>query len=150
VKRWSILLVEDDDDVSAMLVERLVEAGYQVDVARNGAEGLRRLRQRAPPKLILLDWSMPIMSGPDMLAAMQSQPAWNGLPVVLITAHDDAKLKALALRASGYLKKPIDSDDLLRMVSALVREHTSLCLRRASLERNEMERATGSDRFFRN
>jgi CheY-like chemotaxis protein len=143
VKRPCILLVEDDDDVSAMLVETLLAADYDVVLARNGVEGLGRLGEGTLPKLILLDWSMPIMSGPEMYAAMQAQPAWRELPVVLLTAHGDAKNKAIALRASGYLKKPIDSDDLIRMVSALVREHTSLRLRRTSLERDPTESTVG-------
>jgi DNA-binding response OmpR family regulator len=150
MKRPSILLVEDDDDVGATVADILLSAGYDVDLARNGVEGLWSLRHgRRLPRLILLDWSMPVMSAPDMFAAMQSQPAWRDLPVVLLTAHDDAKSKALALRASGYLKKPVDADDLLRMVSSLVREHATLWLRRTASERDQMESATGTDPVMR-
>ncbi len=134
MKRPCILLVEDDDDVSDVVAATLRAAGYDVDLARNGEEGLWRLRQGQLPRLILLDWSMPVMSAPDMFAAMQSEAPWRGLPVVLLTAHDDAKDKALALRASGYLKKPIDSEDLLRMVNVLLREHTTPRSRRTVWE----------------
>jgi len=134
MKRPSLLLVEDDDDVAGILMETLLATDYDVDVAHNGAEGLDCLRRGQIPKLILLDWSMPVMNGPEMFAAMQAEPAWRDLPVVLLTAHDDAKSKAIALRASGYLKKPVDPDDLLRMVSALVREQTTLRLRRSTWE----------------
>ncbi len=144
--RSLILLVEDDADVAGMLVETLLAAGYDVDLASNGAEGMARLRAGLLPKLILLDWSMPVMNGPEMFLAMQEVPAWRDLPVVLLTAHGDAKNKAIALRASGYLKKPIDSDDLLRMVTVLVREHTTLRLRRTSSDRvDHLERANGTD-----
>jgi two-component system phosphate regulon response regulator PhoB len=132
--RSSILLVEDDRDVADIVVETLESAGYEVDWASNGVEGLRFLRQRRVPKLILLDWSMPLMTGPEMLAAVQEQPEWRDLPVVLITAQGDAKAKAIALRADGYLKKPIDSGDLLRMVSVLIREHQAQWLRRSTPE----------------
>lgn len=125
MKRPAILLVEDDDAISEMVVETLLAAGYDVTRAHNGAEGLECLRQGQIPRLMLLDWSMPVMNGPEMFAAMQSQPEWRDLPVVLLTAHDDAKSKAIALRAIGYLKKPIDSDDLLRMVGGVVREHNT-------------------------
>jgi len=143
--RSRLLLVEDDEDISAMLVETLLAAGYDVDRASNGEEGMRRLKVGPPPKLILLDWSMPVMNGPEMFAAMQRQPAWRDLPVVLLTAHVDAKNKAIALRAGGYLKKPIDPDDLLRMVTALVREHTTLRLRRTAADHLPIESASGTD-----
>jgi len=128
--RSPILLVEDDKDVATMLCETLLAAGYDVDLAFNGEEGIRCLKVGPLPKLILLDWSMPIIDGPTMFAAMQKQPAWRDLPLVLLTAHDDAKNKAIALRASGYLKKPTDPEDLLRMVTVLIREHSALRLRR--------------------
>jgi CheY-like chemotaxis protein len=122
-----------------MLAEILLAANYDVETARNGAEGLESLRSGPLPKLILLDWSMPVMNGPEMLAVMHSHAAWRDLPVVLLTAYGDAKNKALALRAGGYLKKPIDPADLLRMVDVLVREHTTLRLRRTEVELDEAE-----------
>ena len=100
--------------------------GYQVDRARNGAEGLTSLRTGSTPTLILLDWIMPVLNGPEMVRSMQRELSWSRIPIVLLTAGDEAKDQALALRASGYLKKPVDPDDLVRMVNAIVREPTTL------------------------
>jgi two-component system chemotaxis response regulator CheY len=132
MNRPSILLVDDDDDLSEALVDVLTSAGFRVSRAADGAEGLAHLGQEPPPDLILLDWNMPVMGGSEMFAAMQRRVSWADLPIVLLTGHGDAKRKALALRAAGYLTKPIDSADLIRMVSALIREHAALRSRRGT------------------
>jgi len=121
-----LLLVEDDVDVAEAFIEILTGAGYQVDHAANGAEGLTSLRTRSTPTLILLDWTMPILNGAEMVRCMQRELSWSRIPIVLLTAGGEAKDKAIALRASGYLKKPVDPDDLLRMVAAIGREPTTL------------------------
>ena len=121
-----LLLVEDDVEIAEAFIEILTGEGYQVDHAANGAEGLNCLRTRSTPRLILLDWTMPVLNGPEMVRCMQREASWSRIPIVLLTAADEAKDKAIALRASGYLKKPVDRDDLVRMVTAIVREPTTL------------------------
>ena len=121
-----LLLVEDDDDVAETFIEILSSEGYAVDRAADGAEGLKSLRTGTVPSLVLLDWTMPIVSGPEMARTMHRELGWSRIPIVLLTAGADAKDKALALNAWGYLKKPVDPDDLVRMVDAIVREPTTL------------------------
>jgi len=120
-----LLLVEDDDDVAEIFIEILVSEGYKVDRAANGAEGLRCLRTRSIPSLILLDWNMPVLNGAEMVHFMRGEPSWSKIPIVLLTAANEAKTKALALRAFGYLKKPVNPDDLLRMVNSVVRQNAT-------------------------
>jgi DNA-binding response OmpR family regulator len=121
-----LLLVEDDDDVAEAVIEVLSGEGYEVDRATNGAEGLTILRTGTTPSLVLLDWTMPLVSGPEMARTMQRELGWSRIPIVLMTAGEEAKEKAIALNAWGYLKKPVDPDDLVRMVDAIVREPTTL------------------------
>jgi len=121
-----LLLVEDDDDVAETFIEILSSEGYEVDRAADGAEGLKSLRTGTTPSLVLLDWTMPVVSGPEMARTMQREVSWSRIPIVLLTAGDEAKDRALALNAWGYLKKPVDPDDLVRMVDAIVREPTTL------------------------
>jgi DNA-binding response OmpR family regulator len=127
------LLVEDDDEVAETVSETLVAEGYQVDRAANGAEGLSSLRTRPTPSLILLDWTMPVMNGQEMVTSMKHEPRWSKIPIVLLTASEEAKSKALAVRAAGYLKKPVDRDDLLRMVNAVLRETALLRSHRSAV-----------------
>jgi DNA-binding response OmpR family regulator len=121
-----LLLVEDDDDVAEVFIEILSGEGYEVDRAADGEEGLNSLRTGTTPSLVLLDWTLPVVSGPEMARTMQRDVGWRGIPIVLLTAGDEAKDKALALNAWGYLKKPVERNNLLRMVDAIVREPTTL------------------------
>ena len=141
-----LLLVEDNDDVAEVIIEILSAEGYEVDRAANGADGLNTLRTGTMPSLILLDWTLPVVSGPELARTVQREIGWSRIPIVLLTGADDAKRKAVALNAWGYLKKPVDPDDLVRMVEAIVREpttlrsgHPGLTMTRPNLDRSVRE-----------
>jgi CheY-like chemotaxis protein len=116
-----ILIVDDEDDTAEAVGELLARHGFDVDHACNGLAGLEYLRAHARPAMILLDWSMPLMNGGQMMQAMQAEPEWRNIPVVLFTADPDARNRALELRASGYLKKPCAAFDLLNIVDSTLR-----------------------------
>jgi len=117
-----ILIVDDEDDTVHVVRQLLAEAGFHVGHASNGSAGLDYLSgANEQPAMILLDWSMPIMNGRQMMEAMQADPEWRNIPVVLFTADPDARARALEMRASGYLKKPCAPRDLLAMVDHTVR-----------------------------
>jgi CheY-like chemotaxis protein len=117
-----ILIVDDEDDTVHVVRELLAEAGFDVGYAPNGSAGLDYLvRATEQPAMILLDWSMPIMNGQQMMEAMQADPEWRNIPVVLFTADPDARARAIEIRATGYLKKPCAPRDLLAMVDHTVR-----------------------------
>jgi CheY-like chemotaxis protein len=116
-----ILLVEDDDDVADAVSELLAAAGFEVGHAPNGQAGLDYLRTHRPPRMILLDWYMPLMDGRQMMSALQAEPRWRAIPVVLLTADPEARNRALEVRAAGYLKKPFDGFDLLTIVDNTLR-----------------------------
>jgi CheY-like chemotaxis protein len=116
-----ILIVDDEDDTVHAVSDWLARAGFEVDHASNGLAGLEYLRDHKRPAMILLDWSMPLMNGGQMMRAMQAEPEWRTIPVVLFTADPDAKNRALEIRAAGYLKKPCAPFDLLMMVDNTLR-----------------------------
>jgi len=116
-----ILIVEDEDDTAHAVSEMLARAGFAVGRAPNGLAGLDYLRAHGRPAMILLDWSMPLMNGPQMMQALQAEPEWRTIPVVLFTADPDAKKRALEIRAAGYLKKPCAPFDLLNIVDHTLR-----------------------------
>lgn len=116
-----ILIVEDDPDVRASLVEVLEDEGYRVETASDGAEALDYLRG-APdelPRLILLDMMMPKMDGFEFRAAQSSDTLLSRIPVAVVTADDQAGRRAAALGANGYLRKPVQLVDLLALVEKL-------------------------------
>ena len=115
-----ILVVEDDPDVRASLVEVLEDEGYRVDTAGDGVEALAYLRGAAlPPRLILLDIMMPRMDGFQFRTAQSSDPALSPIPVAVVTADEHAARKATAHGVHGFLRKPVQLEDLLRLVAKL-------------------------------
>lgn len=115
-----ILLVEDDADIQQAMHELLLEEGYEVQAADNGAEALQHLQgPQAAPHLIILDLMMPVMDGPTFRERQLKNADWSKIPVVVISADRTAKEKAMQMRAAGFLAKPLNLDDLLATLAAL-------------------------------
>lgn len=108
----AVLVVEDERDIREVVVEILKSDGFQVYSAENGQEAMEVLRTMPQPALILADLMMPVMDGPALIAALREDDLFASLPVVIVTASDDAA-------PEGYrrVKKPIDLEDLLRIVA---------------------------------
>ncbi|WP_170136292.1 response regulator transcription factor [Nannocystis exedens] len=116
-----ILIVEDDRDIRDVLAEILAEEGYQVLVAEDGADGLRRLAEGPQPDLILLDLMMPRMDGYQFREEQRKNPVWSGIPLVLLTAGVETSDKITALGALDVVRKPVKIDFLLELIGAVVR-----------------------------
>ena len=110
-----VLVIDDDDDVRESVAEILADQGYQTATASNGQEALEYLHQHPPPDVILLDLMMPVMSG-DEFRAMQRHdpdPAIASIPVVVVSANDEARRHAEQLGARAFLRKPMNLDTLI-------------------------------------
>src|SRR3712207_1078712 len=108
----TILLVDDDEDIREALASLLQDEGYQVACAANGRDALDWLAGRDVfPKIILLDWMMPVMDGEAFLIALEQTPAIAALPVLVISAAGKARLTNL--RGRRVLPKPLDVPTLL-------------------------------------
>jgi CheY-like chemotaxis protein len=112
----AILLVDDDDDTRNCVKAVLEAEGYEVLSARNGREALDVLDRHEAPALILLDLMMPVMSGWDVLEAIDGVPRLRALPIVVFTAAGEPAAREQAL-GRPVLRKPIDLDLLLEMVA---------------------------------
>ena len=114
----NILVVEDDPDLAALEAELLEEHGHRVEIANNGREALAAV-ERAAPDLILLDMKMPVMSGREFVDEYRrAQP--SPAPIVVVTAADDAQVRAAEVGASGWIAKPFDPDALVANVMRLL------------------------------
>lgn len=112
----TILIVDDDADIRAVLSEFLEGEGYAVATAGNGREALTYLRLHPLTSLILLDLMMPIMNGYQFIAERQLDEAVSAIPVVVMTARG-----AIGTGLPGVtrvLPKPMDLDDLLASLGA--------------------------------
>lgn len=112
-----LLVVEDEAELLAYLVEELEDLGYRVQGAKDGVQALA-LAQAECPDLVLTDIMMPRMGGADLYFACQSTPALMQVPFLFLTALSSAQmLRALPPEETPHiLKKPIDYDDLARAI----------------------------------
>lgn len=118
----NILLVEDDDDLCAVLAELLAEYGYTVATARQGAEALDYLRAAETlPQVILLDLTMPVMSGAEFCRERDADPRLAAIPLYLLTARGDPDAHVETLGTTGAFRKPLDLARLLDVLSDVLK-----------------------------
>jgi two-component system response regulator FlrC len=110
--RGQVLVVDDDPDIREALRDTLQDEGYQLIEAFDGQKALEYLRSHPAPPLILLDWNMGPMNGPQFMVEAAKDPVLSKIPVVLLTADIRASDKAKTNGFVGYLKKPVDLDAL--------------------------------------
>ena len=115
-----ILIVEDEAKISEYLKQGLSEAGFVVDLARNGLDG-HHLAMNESYELIVLDVMLPDVDGWRILQALRE--AGSKVPVLFLTAKDsvDDRVKGLDLGADDYLVKPFAFAELLARVRTLLR-----------------------------
>jgi DNA-binding response OmpR family regulator len=118
----ALLLVEDDPQLSELLVELLGDAGYAVDLARDGQAGLHRGLTREYAVLVI-DRGLPAIEGVDLVARLRSRGI--ATPALLLTARGTLadRVEGLDAGAEDYLVKPFEIDELLARLRALLRRH---------------------------
>lgn len=116
-----ILVVDDVADNSFLLQVLLEDEGYQVEVADSGAAALAKI-ELAPPQLVLLDVMMPGMNGYEVAQQIRENVGLPFIPIVMVTGHDQLTLSE-DLQVDGFLRKPIEFDDLLSQVHAILGSH---------------------------
>ena len=110
-----VLVIDDEASVRALMRRFLLREGLTVDEAATGDAGLRAARETRPDA-ITLDVMMPGMDGWSVLAALKADPELCDVPVIMLTIVDD-KRAGFALGASEYLTKPIDREQLRRVLA---------------------------------
>ncbi|MCL6612092.1 MAG: response regulator transcription factor [Peptococcaceae bacterium] len=115
----TILIIDDDPRITALLKRALAFEGYNPVVADTGAEGLKRALAESPD-LVVLDIMMPGMDGWEVCRRIRAE---SDVPVLMLTARDDVadRVKGLDLGADDYLVKPFALEEFLARVRALLR-----------------------------
>jgi CheY-like chemotaxis protein len=120
-----VAVLEDEDQVRAVWLEALEEAGYAVEGFGDGAALLARVRQ-TPPDLILLDMMMPGMDGFEFLARLRANPHSAGIPLLIISAIGESldmsidEDGARTLGVAAILPKPLNLPTLIEHVERIV------------------------------
>jgi two-component system copper resistance phosphate regulon response regulator CusR len=118
----TILVIEDDRKTGDYLKKGLTESGYQVDLVRNGNDGLHQALAH-PYELIVLDVMLPGIDGWQIMSALRAK---RDLPVIFLTARDQVsdRIHGLELGADDYLVKPFSMKELVARVRAASRRAT--------------------------
>ena len=114
-----VLICEDDPLISRMYQTVFEFEGFEVDMARNGEEGLEKLKKNTPV-MILLDIMMPKMSGIEVLEEIKADPNYKKIPVVVLTNLSGAKDAEHALEL-GAIKYIVKSQNKPREIVAQIR-----------------------------
>jgi CheY-like chemotaxis protein len=117
-----VLIVDDDIRNVFALTHVLGRVGMPVLYAENGREGIETLERNPDVELVLMDIMMPEMDGYETISAIRRTPRWTGLPIVALTAKamPGDREKSIARGANDYVPKPVDVDQLLTVVCALL------------------------------
>jgi CheY-like chemotaxis protein len=115
-----VLVVDDDPDLLELVGEVLSDRGYRVELARNGVEALECIDEEVPG-LVLLDMRMPVMDGWTFARHLRDRYG-RSIPIVVMTAAEDSKLRADEIGADSDLGKPFDLRQLHEVVEDALAE----------------------------
>ena len=115
-KKKKILIV-DDTEFNRDLVVQLLEDDFELVIAEDGAEGLKKT-QSEKPDLILMDLGMPVMDGWEATRKIKANDELKHIPIIAVTSHAMAgdEVEARKAGCDDYLPKPIDEDELLKKI----------------------------------
>ncbi|ENO98650.1 MULTISPECIES: response regulator transcription factor [Thauera] len=118
-----VLIADDEQNIVISLEFLMKREGYQVEVANDGEEAVRRIRA-SRPDLVLLDVMMPKKSGFEVCQEIRSDPEMAGVRILMLTAkgRDTEVAKGLALGADAYMTKPFSTRELVDKVRNLLEQ----------------------------
>lgn len=118
----TVLVVDDSPTETRIFVNALVKAGFRVETARDGEQGVEMAR-RLRPDLILMDVIMPVLNGFQATRMLHRDEATADIPVIMVTTKDQQTDRTWGLRqgAVDYLVKPVDTAELLERIRGRIR-----------------------------
>jgi two-component system phosphate regulon response regulator PhoB len=117
-----VLIVEDEEALSATLKYNLEKEGYSVSLAHDGEEALM-LAEEKQPDLVLLDWMLPKQPGIEVCRRLRARQETRNTPIVMLTARTDEadRIRGLDTGADDYIVKPVAIAELLARLRAVMR-----------------------------
>ncbi|MEE2742366.1 MAG: response regulator [Bdellovibrionota bacterium] len=116
-----ILIVEDLKDMRDLISRSLRRQGFQTLTANNGEDALEKLKN-VIPDVIILDWMMPKMTGPEFIKVIKEKPNLSSIPTILLTAKSDeeSRREGTKIGSDAYLGKPFNENELLNVVKNMI------------------------------
>src|SRR5919112_2548216 len=117
-----ILIVEDEEPLTMLLRYNLEAEGYDVETTARGDEADTKLKERTPD-LVVLDWTLPGLSGIELCRRLRARPETRQLPIIMLTARgeESERVRGLSTGADDYIVKPFSVPELLARVKGLLR-----------------------------
>ena len=131
-KEYTLLIIEDDPSFAEILKDYAIERGFKPIVAVQGDTGLQLARE-IQPDAIVLDIMLPVIDGWTVLKRLKEDPATHKIPVHLMSAKDETNSKAKREGAIGFLKKPVDKDELDHAFDILIEDSGKIKINRVLL-----------------
>jgi two-component system phosphate regulon response regulator PhoB len=121
-KQISVLVVDDESSIREMIRFALGKSDMTVRGAASGKEALEKIGEQ-PPDILLLDWMMPNMSGPQLTRRLRKDPLTKDIPIIMLTAKtsEDDKVTGLNSGADDYIIKPFSPRELVARINAVLR-----------------------------
>jgi two-component system, chemotaxis family, chemotaxis protein CheY len=118
----SVLVVDDSASMRQMVTFTLKEAGFDIVEGSNGQEALARVQGKSV-SLVLTDLNMPVMDGMTLIRELRAKPEFKFTPILMLTteSQQEKKLEGKAAGATGWIVKPFQPDQLLQVISKVVR-----------------------------
>jgi two-component system, OmpR family, phosphate regulon response regulator PhoB len=117
-----VLIVEDEEAISALLSYNLEKEGFTVAVTADGEDAMLTAKENRPD-LILLDWMLPLVSGIEVCRQLRRHPSTRAIPIIMLTARGEEgdKLRGLDSGADDYVTKPFSPSELIARIRAVLR-----------------------------
>ena len=134
-----VLVVDDEPDLLELVRFHLAQAGFEVETARDGRQGLESIRRRRPD-LVVLDWMLPDLPGSEVCRQLRSDPQLRDLPILLLTAKAEEvdRVVGFELGADDYVTKPFSPRELALRVQAILRRTSGEAVATDVLERGSI------------
>jgi len=122
MKKKTILVVEDDEDIQQLVGYNLIKAGFLVEYGDSGEQALEKIRHQ-PPDLMLLDLMLPGMDGTELCRIIRSDSQLSEIPIIMLTAKSEESdiISGLDHGADDYVTKPFSPKILISRVKAVLR-----------------------------
>jgi diguanylate cyclase (GGDEF)-like protein len=138
MSKLKLLIVDDDPDILDLL-ETILQEEFQVTTASTGNEALKKLKDQ-PPNLLVLDYVLPDLEGPQICKTIRKDPLLLNLPILLLTGKGEVedKVDGLEAGADDYMIKPFSPQELIARIKMLIRRSHS------NLDANPLTRLPGN------
>jgi CheY-like chemotaxis protein len=121
----TVLVVEDHLDTQLLMRQVLKKEGYDVSVVGNGVAAFEYLKTHASPDLILLDLSLPEMTGDEFMLRLRKNFLPSDLKVIVISGWDNLQERAVAIGANGCIRKPFQIKEFYKQLEALSNDRST-------------------------